>query len=74
MRAQIQAQSSMSLKDLDNFTTTLYRMPALSRINEGADDMFDPLSLVNYEELDDYLLSIKARHQPESRISVKEVN
>ena len=60
----------MSLKDLDNLTTTLYRMTALSRINEVVDDMFDPFSLVNYEELDDYLLSLKARHRPESRISV----
>ena len=60
----------MSLNELDNLTSTLYRMPALSSVSEEVDDMFDPFSLVSYEELDDYLLSIKARHKPEPRISV----
>ena len=55
----------MSIDDIDKLTTTLYRMPALQSINEEVDDMFDPFSLVNYEELDDYLLSLKARHKPE---------
>ena len=44
-------------------------MPALRGINEGVDVRFDPFSLVNYEEIDDYLLSLKARHKPEFRIS-----
>ena len=46
-------------------------MPALQTINEEVGDIFDPFSLVNYEELDDYLLKCKAKHKPEiRRISV----
>ena len=63
----------MSIKELDNNIATLYKMPALSSINEEVDDMFDPFSLVNYEELDDYLMRLKARHKPEPRISGKPV-
>ena len=63
----------MSIKELDNNIATLYKMPALSSINEEVDDMFDPFSLVNYEELDDHLMRLKARHKPEARISAKPV-
>ena len=63
----------MSLKNLDNLTSTLYWMPSLSSIAEDVDEMFDPFSLVNYEELDDYIMSLKARHKPDSRISVPSV-
>ena len=65
--------SIMSLNELDDLTSTLYYMPSLSSIDEEVDDMFDPFRLVNYEELDDYLMSLKARHTPEPRISVQTV-
>ena len=36
-------------------------MPALQSTNK---EVVDPFSLVNYEEIDDYLLSLKARYKP----------
>ena len=70
MSLKTQTKSSILREDLDNFSTTLYRIPALLSINEEVEDICDPVNLVNHEDLDDYLLSIKARHKPESKISV----
>ena len=44
----------------------LYRIPALGSISEKVDS-FDALSLIDYAEIDDYLLRQKALLSPVAR-------